>query len=684
VSIHTPPASAAPLGAFWDGAATTFRIQSRHATGITLELEYPELDAHRIPLARIAADAWEVTVSGAAPGTRYAYRVDGPWDPRAGHLFNPAKLVLDPWARLIDGPLRWHPALRVGRHEPGGLLARDPDDSAPYLPRAVVAEPWTQPPRRTDHRRPWRDTVIYECHVKGMTALHPGVPPHLRGTYAGLASDAIIEHLNSLGVTAVELLPVHPATDNAHLVRSGLTNYWGYASVAFFAPDRRLASVPGRELTEFRAMVAALHAAGLEVILDVVYNHTGEGSIDGCTATFRGLDNTQWYRISDGGGYEDVTGCGNTLDFRQPGVRRLVRDSLACWAGEGVDGFRFDLAPTLARTGAGGEILPSFLEELRDDPALQGCRLIAEPWDLGPDGYQQGRFPLGWAEWNGRYRDGVRRFWRGSGSVAELATRISGSSDLFAPSGRTPEASINFVTCHDGFTLLDLVCYARKHNVANGEGNRDGADWSESQNFGVEGPTASPEVTALRERTMRNLVATLAFSLGVPMLSHGDEHGRTQSGNNNPWCQDNALAWMPWHGDARARRMEAFVRQVLALRRRYGVFRRTAFLHVQDTHDARAVWLTRHGREMRVEDWQDPANQLLVVALQTGVEDGPVEHAWVLLLLNGHADAVEVALPDGLASRWTLVLSTAERPMPREGTVLVPARAVLLLEGAAG
>lgn len=673
-----PPSGPLPLGAHWDGAGTTFQVHSVHATAVELELE-TSAGVRFVSLTPAGNHRWSARVADAPPGTRYGYRVSGPWLPAQGHLFNPRKLLLDPWARMVDGPVRWHPALRVARHAAGGLLMPSSDDSGPVMPRSVVVAPRPKRPAPRVHP-PRRDTLIYECHVKGMTALHPQVPPALRGTWAGLASPPVIAHLLGLGVTAVELLPVQPASDSALLVRNGLGNYWGYASLAFFAPDRRFAVVPGNEVEEFREMVDQFHDAGIDVLLDVVFNHTGEGGLDGCTAAFRGFDNAEWYRLQHDGAYEDFTGCGNTLDFRKPVVRDLVRDCLRFWVGEmGVDGFRFDLAPTLGRNGGDDSAMP-FLEELAADPGLAGVQLIAEPWDLGPDGYRQGRFPPGWAEWNGRYRDAVRRFWRGAGSVAELATRLSGSSDLFAGNGRTPGASVNFVTSHDGFTLHDLVSFERKHNVANGEGNWDGADWSESQNFGTEGPSADPAVQALRERTMRNLLATLAFSLGVPMLSHGDEHARTQSGNNNPWCQDNALAWMPWGGDARARRMEEFTREVFALRRRYGVLHRTAFLHVRDVHDARALWLTRDAREMTVADWEDPSLQLLVVALQTGISAGPAPHGWMLLVLNAAPDPVRVSWPADLAPAWSLMLATGERPMPDAGGVDVPGRCVLLFE----
>lgn len=674
--------STQPPGAHWDGAATTFRVRSAHATAVELQLESSS-GASRVPLARVGGDAWEARVDGASPGTRYGYRVSGPWAPALGHLFNPRKLLLDPWARMIDGQVRWHPVLQCGIRTGSDLLP-SADDSAPMMPRAVVADASPPASRLAPHGAS-RDTIIYECHVKGMTALHPRVPASLRGTYLGLASDPVIEHFHRLGVTAVELMPIHPACDSARLVREGLANYWGYDSLAFFAPDQRFATAPGRERIEFREMVERLHHAGLEVILDVVFNHSGEGGIDGCTATFRGFDNATWYRLRQDGGYEDFTGCGNTLDFRRVQVQEMTRDALRHWVTDmGVDGFRFDLAPTLGRNQDNEPAMP-FLEALAADQVLAGVRLIAEPWDLGPDGYRQGHFPRGWAEWNGRYRDAVRRFWKGTGSVGELATRLAGSSDLFAASGRPPTASVNYITCHDGFTLHDLVSYNHKHNAANGEGNRDGSDHADSWNHGVEGPTGDTGVNQRRERTMRSLLATLAFSLGAPMLSHGDEHARTQSGNNNPWCQDNALAWVPWSGDARAMRMERFVGEVLALRRRYGVFRRTNFLHVMDHHDARSTWLTRHGTEMSLEDWKDGRNQLLVTALQTGIGGGPASHGWVLLALNAGEDAV-VTLPPLLeGADWRMVLDTAAWPGTADvGNAVVVAGGSLVLLEAAG
>ena len=500
-----------------------------------------------------------------------------------------------------------------------GPLCPDAADSAAHLPRSVVVADefdW----RDDRHPQvPWSESVIYECHVKGMTALS-GRARRLARHLARAASAPVIEHLKTLGVTAVELLPVQPAADSALLVRSGLTNYWGYATIGFFAPDRRFASVVGRERHEFREMVRQLHAAGIEVLLDVVYNHTGEGGVDGPTVAFRGLDNASYYRLRhDGEGmYEDLTGCGNTVDVRHPIVRRLVLDSLRFWVSEmHVDGFRFDLAPVLGRDPAGFDAGASFFNEVAMDPILRSTKLIAEPWDLGPNGYQQGGFPQPFAEWNGRFRDTVRRFWRGVGGVNDLATRLSGSSALFPPP-RAPQSSVNF-TAHDGFTLQDLVSYERKHNLVNGERNRDGADWNESRNWGVEGPTADPQILELRARVMRGMMATLVLSLGVPMLNQGDEVGRTQQGNNNPWNQDTASSWLSWISSPASERMLAFTRRLLALRRRYQGLPPPRVLPDHESAGAVAHWLERSGGIMTDACWNDRGRNVLECC-GTGVE----------------------------------------------------------------
>jgi len=671
-----------PLGASWDGSATTFRIFSDHATSVEVVLE--DAKSHRLPMERAGDGVWQLRSALARPGTRYGYRAWGPWNPEAGHLFNPAKLLLDPYARAIDGPVRWHESLRIARHTGvQGMLHPDALDSAAHLPRCVVVSDtfdW-QGDRHPDV--PWRESVIYECHVKGMTALHHRVPAPLRGTWLGLCAPPVIDHLKSLGVTAVELLPVQPAVDSALLVHGGLTNYWGYATIGFFTPDRRFASVAGRERHEFREMVRQLHAAGIEVLLDVVYNHTGEGGVDGPTAAFRGLDNAAYYRLRhDGKGmYEDVTGCGNTLDIRHPMVRRLILDSLRFWVMEmHVDGFRFDLAPVLGRDPQAFDAGAPFFAEVAEDPVLRRVKLIAEPWDLGPGGYQQGAFPQPFAEWNGRFRDSVRRFWRGVGGVSELATRLSGSSDLFPPP-RAPQSGVNLIACHDGFTLHDLVSYERKHNLANGERNRDGADWNESRNWGIEGPTADTQVLELRERVMRSMMATLALSLGVPMLNQGDEVGHTQHGNNNPWNQDTALSWLPWISSPASERMLAFTRQVLALRRRYQVFRRLEFLPDHESAGAVAHWLHLTGAIMTEACWNDRGRHALAVLLQTA-KDGSTDANGVrlLLALNGGSLPVQQQLPEG---RWRLVLDTNRPGVEGEsvaGAVTVAGGGLILVE----
>lgn len=671
----------APLGASWDGSATTFRLFSAHATAIDLVLD--GAPARQLPMERGTNHTWHLRTELATPGSRYGFRAHGPWKPDSGHLFNSSKLLLDPYARAIDGPVRWHESLRIARHGGArGPISPDASDSAAHLPRSVVVADdfdW----RGDRHpRRPWSESLIYECHVKGMTALHPMVPPELRGTWLGLASAPVLEHFTDLGVTAIELLPVQPAADSAQLVRSGLTNYWGYATVGFFTPDRRFASVPGHERHEFREMVRRFHAAGIEVVLDVVYNHTGEGGIDGPTTSFRGLDNAAYYRLRhDGlGMYEDFTGCGHTLDVRHDAVRRLVLDSLRFWVGEmHVDGFRFDLAPVLGRGALAFDANATLLADIAADPVLRASKLIAEPWDLGPGGYQLGRFPPPFAEWNGRYRDTVRRFWRGVGGVSDLATRLSGSSDFFADA-RSPQASINFVACHDGFTLRDLVSYARKHNLANGERNHDGSDWNESRNWGVEGPTADPVVLERRERAMRSMMATLALSLGVPMLNQGDEMGRTQQGNNNPWNQDSALSWLSWLPSHGSHRMHAFTRRVFELRRRYRIFQRAEFLPHHESEGAVAHWLDASGQVMTESQWHDDTLHLLAVRLSTARagEEGVVP---LFLVLNGSERPAEQALPEG---EWTLRLDTSRPGSEGEsaaGAIRVTGGALVLLEG---
>ncbi len=699
------PGSPAPLGAHWDGEGVNFAIYSRHATAVELCLfDDPDaaLETRRLPLSERTGFVWHGYLAGGRPGQLYGYRVHGPYAPHAGHRFNPAKLLIDPYARSLSGPVRWHDAqLGYAILEPAGSEQPSGADSAPFVPRGVVladAFPWG-----ADHppATPLDRTVIYECHVKGMTMRHPDVPEDLRGTYLGLASEPVVDHLRALGVTAVQLLPIHQIAGERALAGRGLTNYWGYNSIAYFAPDERFASRPGRQVDEFKAMVKRLHQAGLEVLLDVVYNHTGEGNHLGPTLSLRGIDNATYYRLAtdDPSSYVDCTGVGNTLDLSEPRAVQLVVDSLRYWVREmHVDGFRFDLAPTLGREHDGFDRGAAFFQVLAHDPVLSRVKLIAEPWDLGYDGYQTGRFPEGWSEWNDKYRDTVRRFWRGDpGVVPELASRLSGSSDLFQADDRTPLAGINFVTCHDGFTLRDLVSYEVKHNEANGEGNRDGTDHNLSSNWGVEGPSDQPSVQRARTRTLRNFVATLLFSQGVPMLSHGDEIGRTQGGNNNAYCQDGPLTWLDWELDAERRELLAFVRHAVRLFHAHPGLRRKRFFTGEPLYPGGPkdiVWLHPDGREMTPEDWGDPASHALGMLVHDGRDartapPAPVEavkHEHVLLLLNGGSRSRNFTLPVMPGpGRWRELLSTThagERVLRGSGTAVL-AHALVLLAHAA-
>ncbi|HXH06259.1 MAG TPA: glycogen debranching protein GlgX, partial [Vicinamibacterales bacterium] len=617
-TLRVWPGSPYPLGATWDGVGVNFAIFSEHATRVDLCLfDSAEATAEsvRIPLPEQTDMVWHGYLPDVRPGQLYGFRVHGPYAPQEGHRFNPAKLLLDPYAKAIGRRMRWHEALfgyPIGH--PDADLAMDERDSAPYAPLAAVVDPaftWgdDRPPRT-----PWHETIIYELHVKGFTKLNPHIPEPLRGTYLGLATEPAIQYLLDLGVTAVELMPVHHHADEWHLVQRGLVNYWGYNTLAYFAPDVRYAATPPERLEairEFKTMVRALHAAGLEVILDVVYNHSAEGSHLGPTLSLRGIDNRSYYRLrpDDPRYYEDFTGTGNTLNMRSPRVLQLIMDSLRYWVLEmHVDGFRFDLAAALARELYEVDKLGAFFDIIHQDPVLSQVKLIAEPWDLGEGGYQVGNFPTKWTEWNGKYRDAVRRFWRGDGGlVSELATRLSGSSDLYAHSGRRPYASINFVTSHDGFTLADLVSYNEKHNEANGEDNRDGEPHNLSWNCGVEGPTDDPAIRALRWRQMRNFMATLLLSQGVPMLSGGDEVARTQQGNNNAYCHDSELTWTPWDLDAERRAFLEFTRRLVWFRRSQPVLRRRRFFQGRAIRGVKdIVWLDPSGREMTDEAWNAP------------------------------------------------------------------------------
>jgi isoamylase len=682
--ITVRPGSPAVLGAHWDGEGTNFALCSEHATAVELSLFDGPDDVRerlRVPLRDRTGAVWHAYLPDVRPGQLYGYRVHGPWAPAEGHRFNPAKLLLDPYARAISGPIRWSDALSghmIGHPEED--LVPDPRDSAGGLPKCVVVEPaftWAddRPPRTA-----WADTVIYECHVKGMTMRHPEVPGPLRGTFLGLASDPILRHLRSLGVTAVELLPVCHFVSERLLAERGMVNYWGYNPIGYFAPDVRYATGRlGQQVTEFKTMVKRFHRAGMEVILDVVYNHTAEGNHLGPTLCFRGLDNLAYYRLDPANPrhYLDYTGCGNTMDIRRPEVLRLVLDSLRYWVEElHVDGFRFDLAPAIGRDPDAFDARARFFEIARQDPVLAEVKLIAEPWDLGPDGYQLGRFPLGWAEWNGKYRDGVRAFWRGDpGQLPELAARLAGSPDLFAGEGRPPHAGVSFVTCHDGFTLLDLVSYERKHNEANGEENRDGNDHNLSRNWGVEGPTEVAQIVRIRERMQRNFLATLACSLGVPMLSHGDELGRTQHGNNNGYCQDNPTTWVDWQLTPARRELLEFTRRVLRLRTTTPLLSRRTFpVPANGGAPGELVWIRPDGEPMAEDDWSHTHAHALGMLLSDGADA-------LLLLLNAAGRSRPFVLPAGPgAGEWREVIHTTHAAIEfAHGSVAVPARSLVLL-----
>jgi glycogen operon protein len=696
------PGAPGRLGAIWDGEGTNFALFSEHATGVELCL-FDRADAdretERIALRERTDQIWHAYLPDVRPGQLYGYRVHGPWAPDDGHRFNPAKLLLDPYARAISGTIRWSDALSGYSMAPPMEqrdLVMDSTDSAAGMPKCVVIEPafsWgdDKPPRT-----PWNRSVIYECHVKGMTMLHPEVPEPLRGTYLGLATDPVLDHLLALGVTAVELLPVHHFVTERRLHELGLVNYWGYQSIGFFAPDVRYASGGlGQQVAEFKSMVKRFHRVGIEVILDVVYNHTAEGNQLGPTLCFRGVDNDAYYRLDPVHRryYVDYTGTGNTLDIRHSRTMQLVMDSLRYWVEEmHVDGFRFDLAPVLARGDVNVSPFAEFFDVVRQDPVVSRVKLVAEPWDLGPDGYQVGRFPIGWGEWNGKYRDSARRFWRGDpGQVGELASRLAGSSDLYEGSGRTPQASVNFVTCHDGFTLADLVSYEHKHNEANGEDNRDGSDDNQSRNWGAEGPTEAVHVVRMRERIKRNLMATLAFSQGVPMISHGDELSRTQQGNNNAYCQDNPLTWVDWRLSPLERQFLEFTRAVFAIRAKNPVLRRRTFFR----YDAAApgglkdlAWLRPDGREMTPDEWNDGSNHVLGMLVRGEATDEVDERGRrllgeaVLLLVNGGARSRPFTLPSlDQPGTWTEIVNTAHpNPRPvRQNRVNLVAHSLMLL-----
>jgi len=682
------PGSPYPLGATWDGAGVNFAIFSEHATKVDLCLfdsASSRKESQRIPLKEQTDQVWHGYITGILPDQLYGYRVHGPYEPESGHRFNPNKVVLDPYAKAIGRMIHWCDEMygyRIG----DGDLSMDHRDNAAYAPLAAVVDQaftWgdDRPPRT-----PWHKTIIYEVHVKGFTQLHPDVPENMRGTFAGFASEAPLAYLRNLGVTAIELMPVHHHAYDRHLVDRKLSNYWGYNTLGFFSPNARypVAQTPSGTVREFKTMVRNLHSAGFEVILDVVYNHTAEGNHLGPTLSLRGIDNASYYRLvkEDPRYYVDYTGCGNTLNMVHPRVLQLIMDSLRYWVLEmHIDGFRFDLASALARELHEVDKLGAFFDIIHQDPVISQVKLIAEPWDLGEGGYQVGNFPVGWTEWNGKYRDTMRRFWKGDGGVvSEMATRLAGSSDLYGSSGRRPHASVNFITCHDGFTLHDLVSYNFKHNEANGEHNADGENHNLSWNCGVEGPTKDTLIKNRREKQKRNFIATLLLSQGVPMICGGDEIGRTQRGNNNAYCQDNELSWFHWDLTPEQKNLLEFTRyltrfllsQPVLTRRKFFLGRSIRGEEVKDIS-----WFGPDGKEMSDRTWKDPFVRYLGVRLSgTEIEEvdeygTPMVGDTLFLMFNAHHESVSFVLPKHHAKeRWERVLDTAEIKWGR----LVPVR----------
>ncbi|WP_313462054.1 glycogen debranching protein GlgX [Achromobacter sp.] len=662
-----------PLGATWDGQGVNFALFSAHATRVEVCLFDPtgQHQTERIELPEFTDEVWHVHVRGLAPGTVYGYRVHGPYDPENGHRFNANKLLLDPYAKAYVGELKWDPAVfgyAVG--EGDGDLGFDERDSAPFMPKCLVVDhrfSWEHPTRV---RVPWEQTILYETHVRGYTKLHPAVPEAMQGTFDGLGQKAVIEHIKSLGVTSVELLPIHAFVNDSHLLDNGLTNYWGYNTIGFFAADPRYFARNSGEIAELKHMIDRLHDANLEVILDVVYNHTAEGSELGPTLSFRGIDNASYYRLlpDQKRYYINDTGTGNTLNLSHPRVLQMVMDSLRYWVTEmNVDGFRFDLATILAREPGGFDYDSGFLKACRQDPILSSVKMIAEPWDCGPGGYQDGGFPPGWAEWNDQFRDCVRAYWKGDEGVApDLATRITASGDKFNHNGRRPWASVNFITAHDGFTLHDLVSYNDKHNEANGEDNRDGHSDNQSWNCGAEGATDDAQVRELRERQKRNLLATLLFAQGTPMLLAGDEFGRTQRGNNNAYCQDNDISWVNWNISEEGQALTDFTRKLTTLRHTLPVLRRGRFLtgaYDEQMEVADVRWISAAGVDITDDQWSDPGMRCfgLIIdgrARATGIRR-PASDATIMLVFNAYHDVVDFTVPDIPGSdQWTCMIDT--------------------------
>ena len=709
VTTEQWPGKAYPLGATYDGSGTNFAVFSEVAEKVELCLFDADGTESRVTLNEVDGFVWHGFLPAVEPGQRYGYRVHGPYDPAAGQRCNPSKLLIDPYAKAIDGNFEWHQALFS--YNFGDPDSRNDDDSAPRMPKSVVINPFFDWGNDRPPGHDYADTVVYETHVKGLTQLHPDIPERIRGTYAGIAHPVIIEHLKSLGVTAIELMPVHHFANDSTLVDKGLSNYWGYNTIGFFAPDFKYTSstTPGGQVQEFKTMVRALHDEDIEVILDVVYNHTAEGNHLGPTLSMRGIDNAAYYRLVDDDQqyYMDYTGTGNSLHVGHPHTLQLIMDSLRYWVTEmHVDGFRFDLASTLAREFYDVDRLSAFFELVQQDPVVSQVKLIAEPWDVGPGGYQVGNFPPQWTEWNGKFRDTVRDYWRGeAATLGEFASRLTGSADLYEHTARRPVASINFVTAHDGFTLRDLVSYNEKHNEANEEGNNDGESNNQSWNCGVEGPTDDPEVNALRARQQRNFLATTLLSQGVPMISHGDELGRTQGGNNNGFCQDNEITWVHW--DKADTELLEFTRSVSALRAAHPVFRRRRFFTGLPVRRKSAdgqldiSWFRPDGSEMTDDDWGSGFGKSVAVYLNgLGIPDLDARGQRVtddsfFLCFNAHHEPIEFTLPPGEFGRaWVPVVDTSgetvdsatnqegEEPISAGDAVRVAARATVVLQAA--
>ncbi len=688
------PGSAYPLGATYDGAGTNFALFTEVAEKVILSLFEADGTETRVPLEEVDGYVWHGYLPDVSPGQRYGFRVKGPWDPARGLMCNPNKLLLDPYAKSIDGRVDWDPS--CFGYDLDAPDARSETDSAPHVPKSVVHNPYFD--WRVDHRptTPLHETIIYETHVKGLTMKHPDIPEHLRGTYGGLGHPVIIDHFTKLGVTAVELMPVHQFVHDSHLVNQGLRNYWGYNSIGFFAPHNGYAARQGEQVEEFKSMVRALHEAGIEVILDVVYNHTAEGNHMGPMLSFKGIDNAAYYRLvpDDPRHYFDTTGTGNSLNAGNPHSLQLIMDSLRYWVTEmHVDGFRFDLAATLARQFYEVDRLSAFLNIIQQDPIVSQVKLIAEPWDLGEGGYQVGNFPPVWSEWNGLYRDTVRDFWRGEPStVAELASRLTGSSDLYQADTRRPVASINFVTAHDGFTLKDLVSYNEKHNHANGEDNRDGESHNRSWNCGAEGPSDDPDVCQCRRSQQRNFLTTLFLSQGVPMLLGGDEMGRTQGGNNNPYAQDNETSWYDWENVDEG--LLAFTRRLIALRQQHPIFRQRRWFQGRPIRGSVDIsWFRADGQEMSEEDFNTSHRRSLGMYLNgdgirgRDLRGRPVRDDSFMVVMNANDRDLDWKLPTILEHDWSVVVDTSgvlEQGSPVNGALMVPERSTVVLTSAEG